>query len=242
MKQTIEKYELDVIILDPLYLALQGVNTSNLTEVGPAMRNFMEHCRPAELICAHHVKKSASYDDAPELDDLSQAGIAEFAGNYWLMGREGKYQGGGEHYLAVRYGGRDEQFGLLRLEFDENKWEARFSSLKDHREDRKRHHETEKINELQMAIMEVLRANPDGMAESRLASEVGTKAGRKNFRTAIKELESRKSVVAIPNFMAGNKKRCRGWKAKCDNDDGHLSPVTVIGDCGNNVLTTDAVP
>lgn len=242
IKKTVEKYEMDVIILDPLYMALQGVNTSNLTEVGPAMRNFMAHCRPAELICAHHVKKSASYDDAPELDDLSQAGIAEFAGNYWLMGRDGKYQGGGDHHLAIRYGGRDEQFGLLRLEFDEQKWEARFSSLKDHREDRRRHRETEKINALKMDIMEVLRAHPDGMPESKLASEVNTKAVRENFRTAIKELESQKSVVAVPNFLAGNKKRCRGWKAKCDNDDGHLSPVTVLGDRGNNVLTTDAVP
>ena len=126
------------------------------------MRQYMEYCRPANVISAHHVKKTASFDDAPNLEDLSQAGIAEFAGNYWLMGRMGEYVGDGMHKLAVRYGGRDEQFGLLKLDFDERKWTAEFSSLVDHREDLKVRKETEQVNAMTAKILKELKRYRDG--------------------------------------------------------------------------------
>ena len=160
--RAVKEYNIDVVIIDPLYMGLQGLNTTNLTEVGPAMRQYMEYCRPANVIIAHHVKKTASFDDAPNLEDLSQAGIAEFAGNYWLMGRMGEYVGDGMHKLAVRYGGRDEQFGLLKLDFDERKWTAEFSSLVDHREDLKVRKETEQVNAMTAKILKELKRYRDG--------------------------------------------------------------------------------
>lgn len=203
---------IEVVILDPLYMGLQGINTSNLTEVGPAMRQFMAACRPANVIIAHHVKKTASFDDAPNLEDLSQAGIAEFAGNYWLMGRMSEYTGDGMHELAIRYGGRDEQFGLLKLEFDERNWTAAFSSLMDHREGEKNRKETERVNALTTKILTELKRYPEGISEASLATAVGTKRERSPYQTALEELEQRKAIVCLPEFKSKNKIVCRGWK------------------------------
>ena len=205
------KHGIEVVLLDPLYMGLSGVNTSNLNDVGPAMRRFMEFCRPASVIIAHHVNKTASYVDAPNLEDLSQAGIAEFAGNYWLMGRLGEYTGNGLHSLGVRYGGRDEQCGLLKLEFDEFAWEAKFSNLLDDRKDRKAHKETERVNAMTQKILDELQRYPKGVSESRLAAGIGTQRDRDPFDKVLAELEQRRAIVCIPEFKPAHSKPTKGW-------------------------------
>lgn len=209
----VKKYGIEVVLLDPLYMGLQGLNTANLTEVGPAMRQFMAACRPANVIIAHHVKKTASFDDAPNLEDLSQAGIAEFAGNYWLMGRMSEYTGDGLHQLAIRYGGRDEQFGLLKLDFHERSWKAEFTSLMDHREDLKQRRETERVNAMTTRIEKELGRITDGMSEYKLAVAVGTQKDRGPFQDALNELQDRGRIVLIADFKAERSRTTsRGWK------------------------------
>ncbi len=212
VESAVKAYGIEVVILDPLYMGLQGLNTSNLTEVGPALRRFMAMCRPANVIIAHHVKKTAYFDDAPNLEDLSQAGIAEFAGNYWLMGRISEYVGDGIHKLAIRYGGRDEQFGLLKLDFDERNWTAEFTSLQDHREDLKARNETERVVAMTAKILKELKRYPDGISEASLATAIGTKSERSTYQTALEELEQRKAIVCLPEYRAKNRTVCRGWK------------------------------
>ncbi len=209
VNEAVEKHDIGVVILDPLYMGLEGVNTANLTEVGPAMRRFMQECRPAKVIIAHHVKKSASYDDAPNLEDLSQAGIAEFAGNYWLMGRMSEYQGDGLHQLAVRYGGRDEQFGLLKLDFDERDWSAEFTSLLDHRAFQEQQKENDKVGDMKRRMLKALKRSPGGLSESRLAEACGTKSVREIFQTAVEE--SADAIEIIPDFKSG-RRTCIGYR------------------------------
>ena len=212
IERAVREHNIEVVILDPLYMGLQGLNTANLTEVGPALRQFMESCRPAKIIIVHHCKKTASYDDAPNLEDLSQAGIAEFAGNYWLMGRMAEYTGDGQHEIAIRYGGRDEQFGLLKLDFDERKWTSDFSSLMDHRQDISVRKETEKVNAMTAKLLKELKRYPEGLSESGLATAIGTKKQRGPYQTALQELEERKAIVCLLDFKSGNRATCRGWK------------------------------
>lgn len=228
VNEAICEHGIEVVILDPLYMGLEGLNTANLTEVGPAMRRFMEHCRPAKVIIAHHVKKSASYDDAPNLEDLSQAGIAEFAGNYWLMGRMSEYQGDGRHELAVRYGGRDEQFGLLKLDFDERSWTADFTSLLDHREFQEQRRQNESIAKMKQRIRQSLQRHPSGLSESKLAEACATKAIRNTFQAAVSEMEAAGELTAIPEFKAGNR-TCLGFRMAAVSDQlnqsGHVSEL-----------------
>jgi len=211
ISRTIQQHGSEVVVLDPLYMGLQGLNTSNLTEVGPAMRQFMHCCQPASTIIAHHVKKSASYDDAPNLEDLSQAGIAEFAGNYWLMGRMGEYQGDGRHTLAIRYGGRDEQFGLLRLQFDERHWTSEVSSLLDHREELARQQDTERFNrwfEMATKFLQRKQSSGETASVSSVAEHIGTKPARQGFIEVIDELVSRGVAEIYSAKPTKNSKEC----------------------------------
>ncbi|APZ96932.1 AAA family ATPase [Fuerstiella marisgermanici] len=217
VQEAVNSNRIDVVILDPLYMGLAGLNTANLTEVGPAMRRFMQHCQPAKTIIAHHVKKSASYDDAPNLEDLSQAGIAEFAGNYWLMGRMSEYTGDGKHELAIRYGGRDEQFGLLKLDFNERAWTADFTSLQDHRAFQEQARENDKVADMKQRMLKALKRCPDGLSESKLAEASGTKAVRNVFQTAVEELETANTIVVVPDFKSG-RRTCIGYRISDESE------------------------
>lgn len=211
--EAVKEHGIEIVLLDPLYMGLQGLNTANLNEVGPVMRQFMAACRPAKVIIAHHVKKSASFDDAPNLEDLSQAGIAEFAGNYWLMGRMKEYTGEGLHELAIRYGGRDEQFGLLKLDFDERSWKADFSSLMDHREDQKQRRENERIGAQMLAVKSHLSRNNGQATLAALAEAASTKPKRESFQSLIDELCEGGNYE---RFMTkgGNNKPCEALRVK----------------------------
>ncbi|MCX7396772.1 MAG: AAA family ATPase [Planctomycetales bacterium] len=220
--EAVKEHGIEVVLLDPLYMGLSGLNTANLTEVGPAMRQFMEACRPANLIIAHHVKKTASFDDAPNLEDLSQAGIAEFAGNYWLMGRMSEYIGDGMHELAIRYGGRDEQFGLLKLDFDERDWEAEFTSLIDHREDQKQRRENDRVGAQLQAIKGHLSRHGGQATLAALAEAASTKPKRESFQNLIDDLCNSGQYERFTT-KGGNNKPCEALRVK-----GQKSTDTVL--------------
>jgi len=211
--EAVKENGIEVVLLDPLYMGLQGLNTANLTEVGPAMRQFMASCRPANVIIAHHVKKTASFDDAPNLEDLSQAGIAEFAGNYWLMGRMSEYTGDGMHSLAIRYGGRDEQFGLLKLDFDEKDWKAEFTSLVDHREDQKQRRENERVGAQLQAVKGHLSRHNGQATLAALAEAAATKPKRESFQNLIDELCDSGQYERFET-KGGNNKPCEALRVK----------------------------
>jgi len=130
----VEKHQTDVVIIDPLYRGLGGLDTNRMAEVGQAIVEFSKACCPASLVISHHSTKSAAreYGNPPELEDMTGAGIAESCGNWWLLARNEQYIGDGIHDLCVRFGGRDEQAGLKRIVFNENSWSFEVSSLAEH--------------------------------------------------------------------------------------------------------------
>ena len=138
------------------------------------------------------------------------------------MGRLAEYSGDGRHDVGVAFGGRDEQFGLKRIEFNERDWTAQISELSDHRDDIQQQKAKAKVAELIKSIGRELRRDAASMSQSALASAVGTKVNRPPFLDAIRELELRGSIVRVPEFFAGNKKKCKGWKLaesrSCDQE------------------------
>ena len=91
LAKTIEKYQIEVVIIDPLYRALGGLDLANVSEVGEAIIRLNQYCRPATLIMAHHTTKSAAREKdmnrMPSLEDLTGAGLAESVGSWWLIKR-----------------------------------------------------------------------------------------------------------------------------------------------------------
>jgi hypothetical protein len=134
--RTVEKFGIEVVIVDPLYRGLAGLDSARVTEIGGAIVEFAQACRPASLILSHHCIKSAAreYGKTPELEDMTGAGVAECCGNWWLIGRNAPYEFDGMHDLCVTFGGRDEQAGSRRILFNEREWTFETEPLHQYRE------------------------------------------------------------------------------------------------------------
>ena len=81
--------QFEVVILDPLYLALAGVagQASNLLAVGPLVHRFAAACRIAgatPIVVHHTTKRPTKAARYAELADLTQAGVGEVARS-WLL-------------------------------------------------------------------------------------------------------------------------------------------------------------
>jgi RecA-family ATPase len=114
-----------VVVIDPLYLCLAGnrsVNASNLYEVGAVLAAAADSCRRAgaTLVLVHHAKKASTKDGRISLQDLSQAGIGEFARQWLLLGRQQEYEAGtGVHELTLAVGGSAGHSSRWHLTVDE---------------------------------------------------------------------------------------------------------------------------
>jgi len=233
ISEDIRLHRIDIVVIDPLYRGMDGtVSAQNIFEMGDALGKFKAACHPASVILSHHIKKSAQFDKSamPDLDDLSQAGVAEFAGNYLLIGRLARYEGNGMHDLAISGGGRDEQFFEYRLEFDERTFTGHLTDLRDHQAHQEQQAENSKVVEMVGKIIAELQALPDGESESKLASLCGTKPDRRTFRMALKELEGRGTIVCLRDFKQPRSKSCKGWKLAETTSD-KMTADTVRADC-----------
>jgi hypothetical protein len=124
IRNDIETHGFEVVIADPLYRGLSGVDSSRLGEMGDAIKSFQAACAPACMVLSHHVVKSAAreFGSAPQLEDMTGAGIAESCGQWWLVGRNEKYAWDWKHDLCVQFGGREGQGGGRRVLFNEHDW------------------------------------------------------------------------------------------------------------------------
>lgn len=175
----IQKFGFEVVIVDPLYRGLQGLDTFRMAEMGEAIIQFVKACHPASVIISHHVTKNAAREmGPPALEDLSGAGLAESAGNWWLLGRNEQYKFDKRHDLSVVFGGRDEQAGIRRIIFDETKWTFEVSDGQDMKEQRQKESANKKqlakeatIREARAGILHCLanikEAKPKGWIEDR---------------------------------------------------------------------------
>jgi hypothetical protein len=125
LEETLQQTECEVLIVDPAYLCMPGTDASNLFIQGTLLQRISEVCqrKGVGLILAHHTRKqgkgNANYEP-PELDDMAWAGFAEFARQWFLIGRREQYEPGtGEHRLWLSVGGSAGHSGLYGLDIDE---------------------------------------------------------------------------------------------------------------------------
>lgn len=86
----------EVVFLDNLMLCLSGDDAGNVYKMGSVLGNVIRLCseRNVTPVFIHHFKQVRSTADpfAPgELADLTQAGAAEIAGQWWLLTRRKPY-------------------------------------------------------------------------------------------------------------------------------------------------------
>ncbi len=138
IRAIIIKNRLEVVLFDPLYLALVGgereIDTANLFHVGPLLAELTQVCLEAGAtpILAHHARKNRSPDERYEpleLEDLSYSGIQEFARQWLLISRREKYEPGtGSHRLWLSIGGSAGFGGLYGLNIEEGTIDESFKS------------------------------------------------------------------------------------------------------------------
>lgn len=116
---------LDVLAIDPAYLAIPSGNEGSVFAQGELLRSVAEVCQRnnAALVLAHHLRKSrADNTAAPTLDEIAWSGFAEFARQWILVGRREPYDvGSGEHKLWLSVGGSAGHNGLYGVDVNEGK-------------------------------------------------------------------------------------------------------------------------
>ena len=132
--EMIRNYQLNVLILDPLYLMLlggrgKGVNPASLYDMGPLFLDVARTCLDAgctPILCHHATKHSGKRDEPLTLQNLAFAGICEFARQWLLLKRREAYQQDGIHKLTVSVGGSAGHAGCYALDVDEGRLDENF--------------------------------------------------------------------------------------------------------------------
>ena len=120
IRRLILDYELELLAVDPAYLALDGTDAGNVMIFGQQLRAVSELCQEmgVALLLCHHTRKGAGIDGQPlQLTDAAWAGFAEHCRQWILVNHRERYdQEGGTHRLWLTAGGSAGHGGLWALD------------------------------------------------------------------------------------------------------------------------------
>jgi hypothetical protein len=139
LERLLASQRIEALFIDPVYMAMPGSDAGNLMIQGDLLRGVNEVCQRqgATMVLVHHTKKNPDPKGPPGLEDIAWAGFAEFARQWWLIGRREKYDvGTGEHKLWLSAGGSAGHSGLWAVDVNEGRqddpggrrWEVRVQS------------------------------------------------------------------------------------------------------------------
>ena len=127
LRAKILKHHLQIVFIDPLYMALHTAKTA-----GQAGNVFMAGALLGEvtrigqetnctIVLLHHFAKTRASNpsDPATLEELSQAGMAEWARQWILLERREPYADDGRHAMWMRTGGSAGHAGLWALDVNE---------------------------------------------------------------------------------------------------------------------------
>ncbi|MBP89018.1 MAG: hypothetical protein CMJ64_20275 [Planctomycetaceae bacterium] len=102
---------------------------SQVFDMGPLLLRLSEFGQQTEttVILCHHFRKNGERYAMPELEELSQAGFAEWARQWLLISRHSKYEEDGKHPLWIAAGGSDGHSGGYGVDIDEGVLQSDFT-------------------------------------------------------------------------------------------------------------------
>jgi replicative DNA helicase len=223
--------KVEVLILDPVYLALlagdlKGLQASNFMETGPLLMSVAQACLDAGAtpILVHHTRKNLTNPFEPiELNDLAFSGCAEFARQWLLINRREKFDpdGGGLHQLWMGVGGSTGQCGLwavdvtegqLEEDFTGRRWEVMVTKGGEARDKAKKDKQERKDKEEDGALLAVVdRLDPErtkGVGKTRLRENLGWSGDKvgKVLARLLRECILVECDVAVPSGKEGTRK------------------------------------
>jgi len=205
VKQFIDDHEIEVLAVDPSYMALDGENQANLAGQGEQLRAVGEICqdRGVTLLSAHHTKKETARLYEPlGLESLTGAGHAEFYRQWCLLSRREAYTPGtGSHRLWMVAGGSAGHSGLWGLDIEEGVYhpdEPRFwqvdilnadetrEAAEGQREKDRQDRARKRLDQDKQKVVDVLAKYPAGETAKVLRETAGLNPSR--FKPALAEL------------------------------------------------------
>ena len=94
IRQLILDYQLELLAIDPAYLALDGTDAANVMIFGQQLRAVSELCQElgVALLLCHHTRKGSGVDHQPlSLTDVAWAGFAEHCRQWLLVNHRERY-------------------------------------------------------------------------------------------------------------------------------------------------------
>jgi len=188
LERMLQEVNCEVLVLDPAYLCMPGVDAGNLFVQGQMLRKVTDICQPrgVTVILIHHTrkqgkdKKKSDYEP-PELDDMIWAGFSEFARQWILIGRRAPYEPGtGHHELWLSVGGSAGHSALHAVDIDEGvagkprRWEVKLLTPASARENKK-------ANRTRQRLIDAAKQFPKGESKtgifrtSKLKSDLATR-------------------------------------------------------------------
>lgn len=174
---------IEIVIVDPLYRSLRvGDAASNIYSMGEKLEQVAEliHKAGITVVLVHHFRKQGrNYDEAPELEALSQSGIGEFGRQFMLVKRRAEYEQDGNHSIWFQWGGSAGHQGLRICQASTGtqktgtRWRTELLTLseydqrqRDEREKLSNEKKTEKRDEILSFLMENPGANKSEIEDS----------------------------------------------------------------------------
>ena len=233
LRDYVEANNLQVLILDPLYLALDVADQAgNLFAMGKQLKPLSKLASDygLTLLLNVHAKKTLATPFEPmELENIAWSGIQEWARQWFLFSRREPYdpERGGSHKLWFSVGGSAGHSGCWGLDIEEGKrgdvggrrWELTVASAakvraeaidqaesrKDERQERK---QTRKEANNRRKVLEALESFPDAETKSVIAA----KAGVGNVVGGLVLATLREEGVAEVVEILKNKRKEEGWR------------------------------
>jgi hypothetical protein len=220
--------KLRVVLVDPLYLALLTAETAgnagNVFAMGATLQPLTELGQDTgcTFILLHHFRKNsqAGEQEPAGLEELSQAGVAEWARQWILLQRQTPYQADGRHSLLMRAGGSAGHAGLWNVTINEGlldpetftgrQWDVSVQPVADARREAKRERENRKAAEQERQegehverVVETMKRHPEG--ETARVLRLESRLNPDNFDKAFLRLEKDGRVEAC-EVVKGKKK------------------------------------
>lgn len=203
-----------VVMVDPAYLCLmtgtraEGAQAGNLFDMGAIYSQFARFMIEAGAtpILTAHAKKGRGFDPL-DLDDLTYAGIAEFARQWILISRREAYEGDGAHRLWLNVGGSaghsflghlDVEEGIVGEHFEGRVWNVAVEGFQEAKREQKAGRDQAKAEERQADESHVMRIidGLSGAGESATLSRVrnGSELSRSRTDSALERLRQQRLI------------------------------------------------
>ena len=242
MTKVLEDTGAGVAFIDNTTLALSGDDAGNVMKMGRILGNAVRVCaeRNVTPVFVHHFKRTRATADqfAPgELVDLTQAGAAEIAGQWWLLTRREPFDPAqaGEHQLWLNIGGRLGHGCLHALDVHEGRlsdpggrrWEVevlRPDEVREETQARQQESKRQRAQERAAAVLESDRAelvkvaarlnSPQTKSDLRTLTAIGH--GR--FDRAFASLAG-DGTLQPAEITKGNNRTFEAWKLRTEPDE-----------------------